>query len=41
LVLISGSAENMPALPADWVAAWVRKPFEIAEILAALLPPVA
>ena len=38
LVLISGSAESMPPLPAEWIAAWVRKPFEIAEILAALAP---
>ncbi len=36
LVLISGSAETMPPLPPNWVSAWVRKPFEISEILAAL-----
>jgi CheY-like chemotaxis protein len=39
MVVISGSAESMPQLPVDWVSAWVRKPFEIAEILAALAPP--
>ncbi|HVY47507.1 MAG TPA: ATP-binding protein [Minicystis sp.] len=36
LVMISGSAESMPPLPEDWVSAWVRKPFEIGEIVAAL-----
>jgi CheY-like chemotaxis protein len=36
VVVISGSAENMPALPASWVSAWVRKPFEIGEIIDAL-----
>lgn len=39
VVLISGSASQMPELPRDWVAAWVRKPFEIREILEALSPP--
>jgi len=38
LVLISGSAARMPDVPMGWVSAWVRKPFEIAEILAALAP---
>jgi CheY-like chemotaxis protein len=38
VVLISGSASQMPELPRDWVAAWVRKPFEIGEILQALSP---
>jgi CheY-like chemotaxis protein len=38
VVLISGSAAQMPSLPDAWVSAWVRKPFEIAEILAALDP---
>lgn len=38
LVLISGSAARMPDVPTGWVSAWVRKPFEIAEILAALAP---
>jgi CheY-like chemotaxis protein len=36
LVLISGSAAQMPPLPSGWVAAWVRKPFEIGELLHAL-----
>lgn len=38
LVLISGNAAQAPAVPPDWVSAWVRKPFEITEILAALGP---
>ncbi len=38
VVLISGSAAQMPEMPDEWVAAWVRKPFEIAEILQALEP---
>ncbi len=38
IVLISGSAAQMPEMPDDWVAAWVRKPFEIAEILQAIEP---
>ncbi|MEO7329812.1 MAG: ATP-binding protein, partial [Minicystis sp.] len=36
VVLISGSAEQMPALPEAWVSAWVRKPFEVSEIVRAL-----
>jgi CheY-like chemotaxis protein len=36
VVIISGSAVHMPDLPTGWVSAWVRKPFELAEILAAL-----
>jgi CheY-like chemotaxis protein len=36
VVLISGSAEQMPALPDAWVSAWVRKPFEVTEIVRAL-----
>jgi CheY-like chemotaxis protein len=36
LVLISGSAAHLPDVPTGWVSAWVRKPFEVAEILAAL-----
>ncbi len=36
VVLISGSAAHLPDVPAGWVSAWVRKPFEVAEILAAL-----
>jgi CheY-like chemotaxis protein len=38
VVLISGSAQQMPALPDDWVSAWVRKPFEVSEILQAITP---
>jgi CheY-like chemotaxis protein len=40
IVLISGSAEQMPEMPSEWVAAWVRKPFEVAEILQAIEPAV-
>jgi CheY-like chemotaxis protein len=36
VLLISGSAEQMPALPDAWVSAWVRKPFEVSEIVRAL-----
>jgi CheY-like chemotaxis protein len=36
VVLISGSAAHLPDVPTGWVSAWVRKPFELAEILAAL-----
>ena len=36
LVLISGSAAHLPDVPTGWVSAWVRKPFEVSEILAAL-----
>jgi len=36
VVLISGSTAELPALPDEWVAAWVRKPFEVGEIVAAL-----
>ena len=38
VVLISGSAAQMPEMPASWVSAWVRKPFEIGEILQAIVP---
>jgi len=38
VVLISGSAAQMPDMPHDWVSAWVRKPFEVAEILEAIAP---
>ncbi len=38
VVLISGSAAQMPEMPAEWVSAWVRKPFEIGEILQAISP---
>jgi CheY-like chemotaxis protein len=33
VVLISGSAVQMPSLPTGWVAAWVRKPFEMSELI--------
>jgi CheY-like chemotaxis protein len=36
VVLISGSAAQMPDVPHGWVSAWVRKPFEMSEILSAL-----
>jgi CheY-like chemotaxis protein len=36
VVLISGSSLRLPTLPAEWVAAWVRKPFEVGEIIQAL-----
>lgn len=39
VVLISGSAVQMPSLPAEWVAAWVRKPFEVGELIHALGTP--
>lgn len=38
VVLISGSAAQMPSMPPEWISAWVRKPFEVAEILHALEP---
>ncbi len=38
IVLISGSAVHLPDVPVGWVSGWVRKPFEVAEILAALAP---
>lgn len=38
VVLISGSAVHLPDVPTGWVTAWVRKPFEVGEILAALTP---
>ena len=38
VVLISGSAAQMPEMPPEWVSAWVRKPFEIGEILQAISP---
>jgi DNA-binding NtrC family response regulator len=38
VVLISGSAAHMPEMPDTWVSAWVRKPFEVAEILHAIAP---
>ena len=40
VVLISGSAAQMPEMPAEWVSAWVRKPFEIGEILQAIAPVI-
>ncbi len=43
LVVISGSACAPPFLPAGLAAAWVRKPFEVAEIVASLtafVPPL-
>jgi len=36
VVLISGSAAEVPAAAHDLMAAWVRKPFEVGEILAVL-----
>jgi CheY-like chemotaxis protein len=36
VVLISGSAAHLPDVPTGWVSAWVRKPFEVSEILSAL-----
>jgi CheY-like chemotaxis protein len=39
LVVISGSACAPPALPAGLDAAWVRKPFEVSEIVASLTAP--
>jgi CheY-like chemotaxis protein len=38
VVLISGSAAQMPDMPLEWVSAWVRKPFEVSEILQAIAP---
>src|SRR6185295_14256261 len=38
VVLISGSTVQVPRLPSDWVAAWVRKPFEVGEVIQALEP---
>jgi CheY-like chemotaxis protein len=38
VVMISGTAVALPALPEGWISAWVRKPFEIGEILEALGP---
>lgn len=38
VVMISGAAVAQAALPEGWIAAWVRKPFEIAEILEAIAP---
>jgi CheY-like chemotaxis protein len=40
VVLISGSAAEMPTLPDEWITAWVRKPFEVGEILQAIAPLV-
>ncbi len=37
VVLISGSTAELPALPDEWVSAWVRKPFEVGEILQAIM----
>jgi CheY-like chemotaxis protein len=39
VVLISGSTAELPALPDEWVSAWVRKPFEVGEILQAIIAP--
>jgi len=36
LIVISGSAVTLPTLPPGCEATWVRKPFEIAEIVRAL-----
>ena len=36
VIVISGSAGNAPPLPARFDALWVRKPFEIREIVEAL-----
>jgi CheY-like chemotaxis protein len=38
LVMISGTAVALPILPDGWISSWVRKPFEIAEVLQALEP---
>jgi CheY-like chemotaxis protein len=38
LILISGSSEGLPDMPGGVTAAWVRKPFEVGEILRALAP---
>ncbi len=42
LVLISGSSAEVPAAAASMMSAWVRKPFEVGEVLAVLrnLPPI-
>ena len=39
VVLISGSARQVPSLPEAWISAWVRKPFEISEIIQAIEEP--
>lgn len=39
VVLISGSAVHLPSLPEAWISAWVRKPFEISEIIHAIEEP--
>lgn len=36
LIVISGSAESLPSLPDGCDPAWVRKPFEVSEIVRAL-----
>jgi DNA-binding response OmpR family regulator len=36
VVLISGSSGMLPELPTGWVTAWVRKPFEVTEVVAVL-----
>jgi hypothetical protein len=36
LIVMSGSAVALPAVPPGCEAAWVRKPFEIDEIVRAL-----
>jgi CheY-like chemotaxis protein len=38
VVMISGTAVALPTLPEGWIAGWVRKPFEIAEVVQALEP---
>ncbi|MFT3775680.1 MAG: sensor histidine kinase [Minicystis sp.] len=38
VVMISGTAVALPSLPEGWISAWVRKPFEIGEILEAIAP---
>ena len=39
VVMISGSAAAPPALPEGWIDAWVRKPFEVGEIVQTIAPP--
>lgn len=36
VVMISGTAVALPVLPDGWISSWVRKPFEIGEVLHAL-----
>jgi CheY-like chemotaxis protein len=39
VIMISGSAAAPPALPEGWINAWVRKPFEVGEIVQTIAPP--